>query len=227
MWPQRAQQSQKFRNALTLLQAGGYAVDIRRDGVVLRAARTGREWLCYTPDDFDVACAFHAWEAMGRAPAPRATLVWTDALPHDAAMQRALNSFYEQGYAVRITRGTINYVDRRGVNQGFHSRDELIAGACKLGSEPRGRPSPPRPILETRSSLERRLASMEARAIAAEESAAALAKAEPRYVALKAALLAKFDPARGRATSEERARRTRTRTWLLRLCGGIEEAMPK
>jgi hypothetical protein len=227
MWPQRAQQSQKFRNALTLLQAGGYAVDIRRDGVVLRAARTGREWLCYTPEDFDVACDFHAWEAMGRAPSPRATAVWTDALPHDPAMQRALNSFYEQGYAVRIVRGAINYVDRRGVNQGFHSRDEFIAGACKLGSEPGGRRSLHRSVLETRSSLERRLVSMEARAIAAEESAAALAKAKPEYEALKAALLVKFDPARGRASPEERARRTRTRAWLLRLCGTIDGAPDK
>ena len=222
MWPQSAQHSLRFRNALTLLEAGGYDVDVRQDGLVLRASRTGREWVCRTPEDFDSACAFHAWEAMGQWSQPASALVWTDAIPHDPAMQKALQSFYEKGYAIRITRGSIGYVDRLGRNWTFLSRDEFIAGVSRLGSEPRGRTKPSGPTLETRASLERRLSAMEARALAAEERAAALDQASARYEALKAALLDKVDPGRGRPQPEERARRSRFRTWLLRLVNRIE-----
>ena len=56
----------------------------------------------------------------------------------------------------------------------------------------------------------------------AEERAAALDQASARYEALKAALLDKVDPGRGRPQPEERARRSRFRTWLLRLVNRIE-----
>ena len=132
MWVDNAQNTLRFRNALALLQAGGYDVDLHQDRMLLRTARTGREWLCETLEDFDTACAFHAWEAMGRTSAPRRSMAWTDAVSYEPGIQRALNTFYESGYAVRIARGRIDYVDRvpgsgvggRRRDNGGH-RDEL------------------------------------------------------------------------------------------------------
>ena len=213
MWPQSAQHSLRFRNALTLLEAGGYDVDVRQDELVLRASRTGRAWVCRTAEDFDSACSFYAWEAMGQRSQPASALIWTDAIPHDPAMQRALKAFYEKGYAIRIARGSIGYVDRLGRNWTFLSRDEFIAGVARLGRAPASsagmgggavRPSPTQrpdgqlaptaPVqpawaggeMASLAALEQRLVSMEARAVAAERRAAELAT-----------LLTRFDRARG------------------------------
>jgi hypothetical protein len=262
MWVDNAQNTLRFRNALALLQAGGYDVDLHQDRMLLRTARTGREWLCETLEDFDTACAFHAWEAMGRPSVPRRFMAWTDAVSYEPSIQRALNTFYENGYAVRIARGRIDYVDRMGCNWAFWSRDEFIAGAAALGSEhfspSRSLPSsgnaglgvgggPERPpVNETRDSklkptapmapslpsgemaalakMRQRLVSMEARATAAERRAAELVNGDAGYQQLKAALLTKYDPARGRAGVEEKNRRNRMRAWLLRLCNTIEGA---
>jgi hypothetical protein len=260
MWVDNAQNTLRFRNALALLQAGGYDVDLHQDRMLLRTARTGREWLCETLEDFDTACAFHAWEAMGRTSAPRRSMVWTDAVSHEPSIQRALNTFYENGYAVRIARGRIDYVDRMGCNWAFWTRDEFIAGAAALGSEHSspakslpsarsaglgfgGTPEHP-PVNGTRDSklkpaapmapslpsgemaalakMRQRLVSMEARATAAERRAAELVNGDAGYQQLKAALLTKYDPARGRASVEEKNRCNRMRAWLLRLCNTIE-----
>lgn len=262
MWVDNAQNTLRFRNALALLQAGGYDVDLHQDRMLLRTARTGREWLCETLEDFDTACAFHAWEAMGRTSAPRRSMAWTDAVSYEPSIQRALNTFYENGYAVRIARGRIDYVDRMGCNWAFWSRDEFIAGAAALGSEHSspakslpsagnaglgfgGGPERP-PVNETRDSklkptapmapslpngemaalakMRQRLVSMEARATAAEQRAAELATEASGYQQLKAALLTKYDPARGRAGVEEKKRRNRMRAWLMRLCNTIDGA---
>ena len=260
MWVDNAQNTLRFRNALALLQAGGYDVDLHQGRMLLRTARTGREWLCETLEDFDTACAFHAFEAMGRTSAPRRSMIWTDAVSHDPSIQRALNTFYENGYAVRIACGRIDYVDRMGCNWAFWTRDEFIAGAAALGSEHSsptkslpsarsaglgfgGAPERP-PVNETRDSklkpaapmapslpsgemaalakMRQRLVSMEARATAAERRAAELVNGDAGYQQLKAALLTKYDPARGRAGVEEKNRRNRMRAWLLRLCNTIE-----
>jgi len=260
MWVDDARNTLRFRNALALLQAGGYDVDLHQDRMLLRTARTGREWLCDNLEDFETACAFHAWEAMGRTSVPRRPVAWTDAVSYEPTVQRALNTFYENGYAVRIARGRIDYVDRMGRNWAFWSKDEFIAGAAALVSE---RSSPARALppswaaglgvgrVAERSSvsegtqskvspsapparslskgemaalakMRRRLVSMEARATAAERRAAELLNEDAGYQQLKAALLTKYDPTRGRPGVDEKKRRNRMRAWLIRLCTTIE-----
>jgi len=189
-------------------------------------------------------------------------VAWTDAVSYEPTVQRALNTFYENGYAVRIARGRIDYVDRMGCNWAFWSRDEFIAGAAALVSErsspAKAQPSswaaglgvggvaertsvsgggkgkvspsaPPAPTLPNGemaalAKMRQRLVSMEARATAAERRAAELLNEDAGYQQLKAALLAKYDPTRGRPGIEEKARRNRMRAWLLRLCNTIEGA---
>jgi hypothetical protein len=228
--------------------------------MLLRTPRTGREWLIENLQDFDTACAFHAWEAMGRTSVPRRAVAWTDAVSYEPSVQRALNTFYENGYAVRIARGRIDYVDRMGCNWAFWSRDEFIAAAAALvsehfspskalhfsgnaghrvGGEPvypsanearESKLKPPAPVarplpngeMAALAKMRQRLASMEARATAAERRAAELLNEDAGYKQLKAALLTKYDPTRGRPGVEEKMRRNRMRAWLIRLCTTIE-----
>jgi hypothetical protein len=262
MWVDVAQNTLRFRNALALLQAGGYDVELRQDQMFLRTARPGREWLCENLEEFHNACSFHAWEAMGRTSVPRRPVAWTDAVSHEPSIQRALNTFYENGYAVRIARGRIDYVDRMGCNWAFWTREEFVAGAAALVSErsspakalpcswaarlgaggvaeftsvsegrerkvsPSAPPSPflPNGEMAALAKMRQRLVSMEARATAAERRAAELLNEDTGYKQLKAALLTKNDPMRGRPGIEEKARRNRMRAWLLRLCNTIEGA---
>jgi hypothetical protein len=191
---------------------------------------------------------------------PRRSKAWTDAVAYEPTVQWALNTFYENGYAVRIARGRIDYVDRMGRNWAFWTKDEFVAGAAALVSErsphakalpsswaaglevggvaertsvSKGRegkvspsappaPSVPNGEMAALAKMRQRLASMEARATAAERRAAELLSEDAGYQQLKAALLAKYDPTRGRPGIEEKVRRNRMRAWLARVCKTIE-----
>lgn len=172
MWPFQATRRRAVRNAITLLEAGGYVVSVERDHIRLQSRRMGRTWDCHTAAEFFEAAAFHAWEAYSQAdkrhPAgtalPQALGVqvpasaalaggstegrdsdpWTARLFRDHALRLAIRRFYEMGYRLDIGSGTVGYLDHNGAYHECLSRSDLLTAAERCGRE--AEPSKVRPI---------------------------------------------------------------------------------
>ncbi len=171
MWPiEGIRRRRAVRNAITLLEAGGYVVSIEPDHIRFHSRRVGRTWNCYTAAEFFEASAFHAWETFSQAgdttrpsvPLPLGVEVpvssamaggisegenchpWTARLFRDQALRLAIRRFYEKGYRLDIRSGTVGYLDRNGAYHECLSRSELLIAAERCGRE--AEPSKVRPI---------------------------------------------------------------------------------
>lgn len=163
MWPIEGIRRRAVRNAISLLEAGGYVVCVEPDHIRLYSRRRGRTWDCYTAAEFFEASAFHAWEAFSQTdeqhqtdmalpeahgvkiPAPAAMAggiaggkdshPWTARLFRDHAIRLAIRRFYEMGYRLDIGSGTVGYLDHNGAYHECLSRSELLTAAERCGRE--------------------------------------------------------------------------------------------
>lgn len=232
MWPFQRTRWRAVRNAMTLLEAGGYVVSVERDHIRLHSRRMGRTWDCHTAAEFFEASAFHAWEAYSQAdsrhPAdtalPQAHDVevpasaamagwsteggdsdpWTARLFRDHALRLAIRRFYEMGYRLDIGSGTVGYLDHNGAYHECLSRSDLLIAAERCGRE--AVTSKVRPI-ETAKVIP--FATTRDR-----DDRSALGgvnKQAPRlsqYERLKQLVLEEFDPRRSKAVGIEQVLRT-------------------
>lgn len=232
MWPIEGIRRRAVRNAISLLEAGGYVVCVEPDHIRLYSRRRGRTWDCYTAAEFFEASAFHAWEAFSQTdeqhqtdmalpeahgvevPASAAMVgaiagckdshPWTTRLFRDSALRLAIRRFYEKGYRLDIGSGTVGYLDHNGAYHECLSRSELLTAAERCGRE--AVTSKVRPIETAKVIPFATTSERDDRLVRGHRN---LQEARlSQYERLKRLVLEEFDPRRSKAVGIEQVLRT-------------------
>lgn len=224
MWTELSFNSRSFRNAKSVLEAGGYVINIDPDVIYISKINTGIEWECRSQEEFFDVCAFYCWEAFDSEPMRNTQSVsypnknqrsplndeareWTSEIHEDLDLRQAVMRFYEKGYAIRIKRGSISFFDRMAVQHDIRSKESFVLASLALGTERASSGKnvtrhPPIVIrggsrripVETLAGFDARIKAAEARTRIAEKELDRLRGNVDRYERLKNAIISELDP---------------------------------